>query len=220
MPSRRYPGPKPKPQPRPRPAESKRARRGKRKLRPIPNSRLYRPQPPRSLPPSPPPARPRAHWPPPPPASASLDTASNVVLQHLRCPRVKPPSPTRSPSPRTQSPRKQLGRKRSPHRRAQRVPTPRLLTPEPSPQHALVVTLPSAHPPRYHYQPTSSHFRARQSTTARSHSPPPAGLPRRRPTNMESASAEDRSEGNETLSAPSEFLAEVRELELTILVGR
>lgn len=164
----------------------------------MPNSRLYRPGPLRPRLPQPPPARPRAVWPPPAPPR-TLDTASHAALRlgtHCSAP-APAPLPARSPSLAAVA-------------RAQR----------------LVVTLPEL---AARYRPASEHFRARATPagSGSGESTPPAARVSRAaaaaapcvplpaaPCAMEaagrqSASPEDRSEGKETLSAPSEFLAEV-----------
>ncbi|CAG4946419.1 unnamed protein product [Colias eurytheme] len=77
---------------------SNRGRRRKRVFRrPVPNSRLYRPAPPR---PAPPPPRPRAAW--PPPASSAplaLDTASRAALRLLSSRLASPPRAPAAPRP-------------------------------------------------------------------------------------------------------------------------
>nr|XP_032515925.1 serine/arginine repetitive matrix protein 1 [Danaus plexippus plexippus] len=79
---RLYPGPKAKDEPKRRSgrSEASRPRRRKRKFcRPVPNSRLYRPAPPRVRPPPPPSPRPRAAW--SPPTGRVLESASRVALR-------------------------------------------------------------------------------------------------------------------------------------------
>ncbi|XP_075976466.1 uncharacterized protein LOC142976785 isoform X2 [Anticarsia gemmatalis] len=158
-----------------------RGRRRKRAFRRVvPNSRLYRPAPAR---PSPPPALPRTAWAPPAPA-ARLDTASRAALRLSEQRRARP-GPPPSPAP------------------------PRL-----------VVTLPPGGAAPQRYRPASEHFRLRSLDTESGDSTPVAGRPgppaAAAPAaasamdagNRNSTSPEDCSDGNETLSAPSEFLAE------------
>ncbi|OWR42500.1 hypothetical protein KGM_210559 [Danaus plexippus plexippus] len=91
---RLYPGPKAKDEPKRRSgrSEASRPRRRKRKFcRPVPNSRLYRPAPPRVRPPPPPSPRPRAAW--SPPTGRVLESASRVALRVLRARSPVPPPP-------------------------------------------------------------------------------------------------------------------------------
>ncbi|XP_047026339.1 serine/arginine repetitive matrix protein 1, partial [Helicoverpa zea] len=144
-----------------------------------PNARLYRPAPPR---PAPPPAWPRAAWPPPAPG-ARLDTASRAALRLAEQRRARPA--------------------RSPRRLVVTLPAPPAPPVDPAPR----------------YRPASDHFRLRSLDTDSGASTPLAGRPPARASrpapapamdadNRHSTSPEDCSEGNETLSAPSEFLAE------------
>ncbi|XP_022826298.1 serine/arginine repetitive matrix protein 1 isoform X2 [Spodoptera litura] len=221
---RLYPGPRPKHKLRPKRADPRgnegRGRRRNRVFRrPVPNARLYRPAPPR---PPPPPAWPRATWPPPVPA-ARLETASRAALRlseqrrGFRAPQRSLRSPVR--------PERLLVRAtRSPARRH----SPALAQPSGTvslsqPSRRLVVTLPAppsdfvSPPPRY--RPASEHFRLRSQNTESGTSSPvagrpvlgspvPAAAPAMDTGNRHSTSPEDCSDGNETLSAPSEFLAE------------
>ncbi|XP_061385370.1 serine/arginine repetitive matrix protein 1 isoform X2 [Danaus plexippus] len=100
---RLYPGPKAKDEPKRRSgrSEASRPRRRKRKFcRPVPNSRLYRPAPPRVRPPPPPSPRPRAAW--SPPTGRVLESASRVALRVLRARSPVPPPPP-PPAPATPS---------------------------------------------------------------------------------------------------------------------
>ncbi|XP_026726775.1 COPII coat assembly protein sec16-like [Trichoplusia ni] len=214
---RLYPGCQSKSKSRPKRAEPRggdgRGRRRKRVFRrPVPNARLYRPAPAR---PPPPPAWPRATWPPPAPP-ARLDTASRAALrlsEQRRGPRTtpRPPRPPAPPAPPAAPP----------------APAP--APPASPPSRRLVVTVPApgAAPPQ-HYRPASEHFRLRSLDTDSGAStpaarrpagraPPPPAPPLAPPLapphamdagNRHSTSPEDCSDGNETLSAPSEFLAE------------
>ncbi|XP_038221655.1 serine/arginine repetitive matrix protein 1 [Zerene cesonia] len=96
---RLYPGPATQSKRKADRVSSNRGRRRKRVFRrPVPNSRLYRPAPPR---PTPPPLRPRASW--PPPASSAphaLDTASRAALRLLSTRLASPPrTPPAHPAP-------------------------------------------------------------------------------------------------------------------------
>ncbi|CAG9580302.1 unnamed protein product [Danaus chrysippus] len=106
-----YPGPKAKDEPKRRSgrSEASRPRRRKRKFcRPVPNSRLYRPAPPRARPPPPPSPRPRAAW--SPPAGRVLESASRVALRVLRArSSARPPSPP-PPAVGPAPPRRPVGR--------------------------------------------------------------------------------------------------------------
>ncbi|XP_039750554.1 flocculation protein FLO11 isoform X1 [Pararge aegeria] len=174
----------------------KRHGRGQKFTKPVPNSRLYRPTPPRT---SPPLLQPRGNWPAPEPTKGSLDTASKAALRllqqrHLRPPSLSPlrnlPLPIRTPSVTNAV-------------KARR----------------LVVTLPAAESgdaPRY--QPASEHFRHRVRPSLGSGASTPPAVRRRHAspagragvmaaTNKNSTSP-DCSDGNDASSAPSEFLAE------------
>ncbi|XP_050562907.1 WAS/WASL-interacting protein family member 1 isoform X3 [Spodoptera frugiperda] len=221
---RLYPGPRPKPKPRPKRAEARgnegRGRRRNRVFRrPVPNARLYRPAPPR---PPPPPAWPRATWPPPVPG-ARLETASRVALRFSEQRRgSRAPQRSLRATVRAECPPARAAR--SPARR----PSPVAAQPSAAgslsqPSRRLVVTLPAppsgsvSPPPRY--RPASEHFRLRSQNTESGTSTPVAGrrslnspplpaAPAMDTGNRHSTSPEDCSDGNETLSAPSEFLAE------------
>lgn len=167
--------------------------------RPVPNARLYRPAPAR---PPPPPAWPRATWPPPAP-TARLDTASRAALRlsEQRRGRALPRSPVRVPRPPP--------------------PPPPAPPAPPELSRRLVVTLPAAPSEPLRYRPASEHFRLRSLDTdsgastpaagrAGASAPPPGAAPAMDAGNRHSTSPEDCSDGNETMSAPSEFLAEVK----------
>lgn len=130
---------------------------------------------------APPPLVPRAAWPPPPPPRA-LETASRVALRLAshRDAALAPPETARRRSP--------SGRRARPRR--------------------LVVTLPDAGDSR----PARL---CDLNTDSDASTPRPRPRLRPRPRVMaapprHSASPEDRSDGNDPLSAPSEYLAEVR----------
>ncbi|CAB3235067.1 unnamed protein product [Arctia plantaginis] len=188
---RLYPGPvhaKPKAQQRQvdsRGGGEGRGRRRKRVFRrTVPNPRLYQPVPP-AVRRVPPPAFLNATWSPPVP-SVRLDTASDAAfrLNEQRRGRAGPP-PSRAPSA--------------------------------NPAPPLVVTLPPVATAATHrYVPASAHFRLRSLDTDVSGDSTPVGgrvdpsafVPIMDAGNRKSTSPEDCSDGNDTLSAPSEFLAE------------
>ncbi|XP_063540045.1 serine/arginine repetitive matrix protein 1 [Cydia strobilella] len=171
--------------------------------RPVPNSRLYRPAPPK---PPPPPAKPRTVW--HPPVQGKLETASRVALRLNGIWRSdKSEAEASVPTlPGSQPVLKKRSRIR------QRPPSPSQLR-------KLIVKLPAAagdgnpSDPSLRYRPTSQHFRARELGSR--DSTPTGGrvIQQSARGNMEatprhSTSPEDCSEGNDPQSAPSEFLAE------------
>ncbi|XP_063386131.1 serine/arginine repetitive matrix protein 1 [Cydia fagiglandana] len=219
---RLYPGP-PK-----RQVETKQKRKssGSRKKavyrRPVPNSRLYRPAPPK---PPPPPANPRTVW--RPPVQGKLDTASRAALRLIGVLR------SHSPNPGLPDPRPPTGLSRWSDQTEASVPTRtgswHLLkklrgirqsrSPSPGEFRKLIVKLPAAagdgnpSEPSLRYRPASQHFRDRE---LRSRDSTPTGgrvIQQSTRGNMDttprhSTSPEDCSEGNDPQSAPSEFLAE------------
>ncbi|XP_063367220.1 serine/arginine repetitive matrix protein 1 [Cydia amplana] len=169
--------------------------------RPVPNSRLYKPAPPK---PPPPPAKPRTVW--RPPVQGKLETASRAALRlngTWWSEKSEASVLTRPKSP-------PVLRKRSPIRQR---------TPSPSQLRKLIVQLPAAagdgnaSEPSLRYRPASQHFRDRELGSR--DSTPTGGRVIQQSTrgNMDttprhSTSPEDCSEGNDPQSAPSEFLAE------------
>ncbi|XP_047999454.1 protein couch potato isoform X2 [Leguminivora glycinivorella] len=172
-------------------------------LRPVlPNSRLYRPAPPK---PQPPPANPRTVW--HPPAQGKLETASRAALR-LNEIWWSDQSEESVPQPPGSPP---VLKNRSPLRQRS--------SSSPSHPRKLVVKLPAAagdgnpSEPSLRYHPASRHFRDRELGSR--DSTPTGGrvIHQSARGNMEAAprhstSPEDCSEGNDSQSAPSEFLAE------------
>ncbi|XP_061704240.1 uncharacterized protein LOC133515709 isoform X2 [Cydia pomonella] len=170
--------------------------------RPVPNSRLYRPAPPKPLPP---PANPRTVW--HPPVQGKLETASRAALR-LNGIWWSDQSETSVPTlPGSPPVLKKLSAIR------QRPSS------SPTQLRKLIVKLPAAagdgnpSEPCLRYRPTSQHFRDRELGSR--DSTPTGGrvIQQSARGNMEatprhSTSPEDCSEGNDSQSAPSEFLAE------------